>query len=233
VDKKILDKIKKCLRLAMSSNANEAATALRQAKKLMELHGISADEVAASDVESHSTKSGAGNTPPNHIAMLVDLVSTAFGVQAVYSKRLNPNNFAFINVVEFFGIGSSAEISSYAYEVLLRQLKRDRTAFLKTIRKSLKQSTKVRRADMYCQGWVLAVSEKITPHQRTEKELNAVAKYKEKRFSNNLVKKDPIDRTKKAKSHDHSSFSDGLRDGEKVDFNQGVSGTKQKALSND
>lgn len=232
MDKKILEKIKKCLRLAMSSNANEAATALKQAKKLMELHGISADEVAASDVSSHSTLSGAGKTPPNHIAMLVDLVCKAFGVEAVYSRRLDLNCFTWKGMVQFFGVGNSAEITGYAYEVLLRQLKRDRTAFLKTLKKQLKQSTRIRRADIYCQGWVLSVAENITPHQRTENELNAVSKYKEKRFTQGLSQREPIDRSKKAKSHDHSAFSEGLRDGVKVKLHQGVNGSKHKAICN-
>lgn len=37
---KVLDKIRKCLALSTSSNEHEAAAALRQARKLMDAHGI-------------------------------------------------------------------------------------------------------------------------------------------------------------------------------------------------
>lgn len=232
MDKKVLGKIKKCLRLATSSNANEAATALKQAQKLMEIHGISADEVAASDVESNTTPSGAGKVPPTHIAMLVDLVCQAFGSKAVYSRHMDVSTWTLKTCIEFIGVGSSSEISAYAYHVLLRQLKRDRTGFLKMLNKRLVKATKVRRADIYCQGWVLAVSKNITPHKRSQSEENAVAKYTENRWKNKLKKREANDRSKRARQHDHSSFSDGLRDGDKVKLHQAVKGKKQKAISN-
>lgn len=45
LDPKILAKIKKCLALASSSNPNEAATALRQARALMEKHGVTSESI--------------------------------------------------------------------------------------------------------------------------------------------------------------------------------------------
>lgn len=38
-DQRILERIKKCLALSQSSEPHEAAAALRQAQKLMEMHG--------------------------------------------------------------------------------------------------------------------------------------------------------------------------------------------------
>jgi len=49
-DEKILGKIKKCLALATSSEPHEAAAAMRQAQKLMELHGIGQIDVKRSDI---------------------------------------------------------------------------------------------------------------------------------------------------------------------------------------
>jgi hypothetical protein len=232
MDPKILDKIKKCLRLAQSSNPNEAATALRQAQILMEQHGVSMDDVVISDVDTSLAPSGAGKTPPNHIAMLVDMVCQAFGAQAIYTQLMDSKSWTWKGHIEFIGINGAAEISAYAYEVLLRQLKRARSEYLKSLNKRLKQSTKVRRADIFCQGWVLAVSEKITPHQRTEAEKNAVSKYIDKRWSNKLKSKAPIDRVSKARNHDYSAFDSGVSEGKKVQFHQGVNGRKQAAIGN-
>ena len=43
---KIIDKIKKCLALAKSDNPHEAATALRQAQKLMEQHNLTEQDIS-------------------------------------------------------------------------------------------------------------------------------------------------------------------------------------------
>ncbi|AFJ01977.1 Protein of unknown function (DUF2786) [Methylophaga frappieri] len=228
----ILDKIKKCLRLAKSSNPHEAATALRQAQTLMKKHGISMDDVVISDVDARLTPSGAGKTPPSHIAILVDMVCQAFGAQAIYTQLLDRKSWTMKGYLEFIGINGAASISAYAYEVLLRQLKRARSEYIKSLNKRLKQSTKVRRADIFCQGWVLAVSEQITPHQNTKAEKNALTKYIDNRWSDKLKSKAPLDRTGKARNHDYSAFDSGVSEGKKVQFHQGVNGRKQAAIGN-
>ena len=48
---KILDKIKKCLALSASSNEHEAEAALRQARKMMETHGITDLDIQAAEAE--------------------------------------------------------------------------------------------------------------------------------------------------------------------------------------
>lgn len=232
MDPKILDKIKKCLRLAQSSNPNEAATALRQAQILMEQHGVSMDDVAISDVDTSLTPSGAGKTPPNHIAMLVDMVCQAFCAEAIYTQVIDSKSLSWKGHVEFIGINSAAEIAAYAYEVLFRQLKRARTEYLKSLNKRLKQSTKVRRADIFCRGWVLAVSEKVSPREFPQAQKDVISKYIERRWNNKLQNKAALDRTSSARKYDHSAFSEGLREGEKVQFHHGVKGWKQAAIGN-
>jgi len=49
-NKKIIDKICKCLRLSESGNPNEAALALRQATSMMKKHGISDTQVLSAEV---------------------------------------------------------------------------------------------------------------------------------------------------------------------------------------
>lgn len=229
MDKKILDKIKKCLRLAKSSNANEAATALRQAQLLMEKHGISTDDVALSDIGTFTSESGTGKSIPMHMAILVDMVCVAFGTKAVIQHNQEWWTKKWNRSVKFIGVGSSAEISGYAFEVLYRQLNRDRNAYLKTLNKRLVRATKVRRADIYCQAWVNEVANKVSKHTVTEREAELIEQFKQKSFKK-LEETTPVDRSEKMKHHDNSAFWDGKRDGSKVDFYQGVSGSKQKAI---
>lgn len=233
METKILDKIKKCLRLAKSSNANEAATALRQAQVLMEKHGVSSDDVALSDIGTHTSESGTGKTLPMHMAILIDMVCVAFGTKAVNQHQQEWWSGKWTRSVQFIGVGSSAEISGYAFEVLFRQLNRDRAAYLQTLNKRLKRATKVRRADIYCQAWVSEVSRKVSKHMVSEHEAELIEQFKKKSFKN-LTDTKPVDRSEKMKRQDDSAYLDGKRDGSKVNFHQGVNGNgeRHKQLTN-
>ena len=73
-----LDKIKKCLALAASPEAHEAAAALRQAQKLMAQFGLTEADVTLADVAE--VRQQAQNAPivPWEVAR-ASLVATAFG----------------------------------------------------------------------------------------------------------------------------------------------------------
>lgn len=228
MDRKILEKIKKCLALAKSSNANEAASAMRQAQKLMDIHGVSTDDVAISDVESHMAKAGAGKTPPSHVAMLANMVAGAFGAEIVYAPAWDGERWH--GRVEFYGMNGAAEVAGYAFEVLGRQLKRDRNAYLATQPKRIKRTTKVRRGDLYAQAWVNAVASQVVPHQRSEAEDKTIAAYQAKRWEEPLETRQARDNTKNMRSHDHGAIHQGYQDGKNVNFHQGVNGRRQTAI---
>lgn len=57
MNNRVLEKIKKCLRLATSDNPAEAAAGLRQAQKLMAMHGLTQSDLELSEVSSHRVKS--------------------------------------------------------------------------------------------------------------------------------------------------------------------------------
>ena len=82
---KLLSKIEKCLRLSKSSEPHEAAAALRQAQKMMELHGISEAELGAVGYgnEKVSVPIQVNKKLPIALATLVALIKKAFGVEAV------------------------------------------------------------------------------------------------------------------------------------------------------
>lgn len=228
MDDKILRKIKRCLALARSSNANEAATALRQAQALMEKHGVTREDVAASDVDSYvAGAASAGKMPPAHTAMLANMVAIAFGVELIYQRRYSGEKLE--GVFEFYGIDSTPEIAGYAFEVLARQLKKDRNAYVTSLNKRLKRATKIRRGDLYAQGWVQAVRHKVVARRPGEAEQRAMAIYRGKRWPN-AETAEGRDTTQKARTHDMEARLRGLVDGDKVEFHQGVNGSKQAAL---
>lgn len=155
-DDKILDKIKKCLALAASANEHEAAAALRQAQKLMQAHGLTDQDVLASQAGESCSKSGAARHPSNWETMLATAVCDAFGCTIIFSSR---NGGSWVHI----GVGAAPEVSSYAFSVLFRQAKRARTDYIANVLKRVKRAAiKTRRADLFCEGWVDTVASKLT-----------------------------------------------------------------------
>jgi len=74
-----LRKVLACLRLAGSSNPHEAAAALRQARKLMDQHGLSAEDAAASEIrEAESPTRCRGAKPPQSLVWLASMVADGY-----------------------------------------------------------------------------------------------------------------------------------------------------------
>ena len=141
----ILAKIKKCLALGRSSNEHEAAAALRHAQKLMAAHGIDEGEVADSEIGEAIGRSGAGAKPPKYEAALAIAISGAFGCEEIFKPFCG---------WMFIGAGPAPEIAQYAFEVLYRQVKRDRATHIKARLTRCGPLNKTRRADLYCDAWV-------------------------------------------------------------------------------
>lgn len=214
----ILEKIKKCLRLAKSDNANEAATAMRQAQKLMEQHNISEVDIALSDIQSSTTKTHAGNSKPYHQILLIDLICRAFGVDLVLKYR----------EVDFIGINLQVEIATYAYEVVFRQLNRDRNAYLKSLNKRMKKKNKTTRADAFSKGWVAMVNQKVHDFANPPGTKELIEQFKS---ANYPALRSALVKSSKIKARDHEALIDGALAGEKVDLNHGMNGSQQMRLT--
>ncbi|WP_028319661.1 DUF7168 domain-containing protein [Desulfobulbus elongatus] len=230
MDDNILRKIKGCLALAQSNNSHEAASALRHAQALMEKYGISFADVAASDVTARLSQVASSKTPPEHLAMLVRMVGDAFGVEFVWTLRFALMGTGWRGVPEFYGVGAAPEIAAYAYDVLARQLCRDRSRYIAGLRKGLKRTTKGKRGDLYAQGWVAEASKKVMPRIKTEQEMQAIAIYKEQRWNGSLGTTKPRDASRKASVHDIGAVFAGIRDGKNVSFHDGVTGCDRAAI---
>jgi len=177
-NERILEKIKKCLRLAASSDGNEAATALRQAQALMREHQLDMNAVELSDVDSVYAKAGWGQEPPMYFSDLVQLIRFAFGVDAVFHVKQGKTD-----EVEYIGIGSQAELAAYAHDVLRRQLVRGRSDYLKTL-KRFKRANKTRRADLFAEQWVRSVRHTVVAFAQTEEQKQLITRYKKTRYEN-------------------------------------------------
>lgn len=217
---KILDKIKKCLAMAQSSNGNEAATALRQAQILMEKHGINQSDVELSDVSSKFASAGRSQKPPRYHHGLVSTIANAFAVKPIYHTGFNDTQ------IEFIGFDAQPEIASYCYEVLYRQLIRDRKAYMETL-KRYKRANKIRKADLFAESWVSAVYTKVMKFAMTEQQEELVDQYIKLQHG----KTETLESRKhKVKREDYSARLEGRLAGHNANLHQGMGADKRLLL---
>lgn len=152
IDRAILAKIRKCLALSKSANEHEAAAALAKARELMAEHGITDAQLAMSEIEEAEARCSRAAKPPLWETYLASAVHRALRVTSFIDGMGGRT---------FVGRGPSAEIASYAFAVLFRALKAQRSAYIAAHLKRCKPARKTLRADVFCEGWASAVLRKI------------------------------------------------------------------------
>ena len=155
-NKKIIDKIYKCLRLSESGNPNEAALALRQASSLMKKHGISDAQVMAAEVNEGTAQAGERYNPPFWALALATLVAEAFECRNLILRQYGKSpEFRFI------GLGFKAEVATYSYIVLHRHLSRAIEEF-KLSAENNDDTEESRRVEVFAQAWLFRVGRTVT-----------------------------------------------------------------------
>lgn len=158
-NKKIIDKIYKCLRLSESGNPNEAALALRQATSLMKKYGISDAQVMAAEVTESTTQAGECFNPPFWMLALANLVAEAFQCRNLILRQYGRRpEFRFI------GLGFRAEVATYSYTVLHRHLCRAMDEFKLLVNDSSEKDEleKKRRTEVFAQAWLFRVGRTVS-----------------------------------------------------------------------
>ncbi len=153
---KVLDKISKCLRLSASCNPNEAASALRQAHRLMKKYHVSDDQIQARLVEEESAHYGHQFNPPFWALALSDIVSRAFDCRVLIARRFGQQP-----EYRFIGMDCSPSIATYTFTVLYRKLEQARTDFIQDHGDKNDEAESSRRGDVFAQAWLFRVAAKI------------------------------------------------------------------------
>lgn len=152
-------KVLRCLRLAASSNPHEAAAALRQARALMDQHGLTEADAYASEIHDADAPTRCrGAVPPRSLMFLITVVSDGFRCDVVIARSRGWRGDG-STTIRFYGAGSDAQIAAYAFTVLRRQLEADKAKHTRRIRK---RSSKETRGEEFAIGWVSAVSRLFT-----------------------------------------------------------------------
>ena len=182
-NKKIIDKIYKCLRLSESGNPNEAALALRQAASLMKKHGISDAQVMAAEVNEGTVQAGERYNPPFWTLALATLVAEAFECRNLilrqYGKRPE---------FRFIGLGFKAEVATYSYTVLYRYLSEAINEFKLSVQDNNQSDDveKNRRVEVFSQAWLFRVGRTVNEFVGENKDKVILDKYIEETYGETL-----------------------------------------------
>lgn len=220
--KKIAAKIAKCLALAASDNPGEAEAAKRQADVLMKKYNFTSGDVAAAEVHEESVSMGSPYRPPVYLCHLAGLIGKAFGCGAHADIGFMSRNTTFL----FYGKANKPELAAYTFDVLRRQLAKDRKAYSAT-QKRCKTTTKIRRADLFCQAWVTRIARQVNEFAGNEQEREAIAAYKETHYSD--LKTDVRNGTASKHGNDWLASAAGYQAAEDVSLHKPVQ-SKRGAL---
>jgi len=208
----IMRKIKKCLALSESSEPNEAAAALRQAQKLMELHGISQSDLKLSEMGETRLRSMVSATkvsPWEHL--LMKTVADAFGCHLLWmggNSHARTAEYMFGKWI-IVGLSTQVPIAEYTASVLMRKLMKARAAHVNSLPSWLSRQEKTAEANGFCFGWIEVIAKTVSKFAKTE-ELNQMTRlYLESKHG-------ITDETKKAKGRRVQYSTDGLEAGKEA-----------------
>lgn len=225
-----LDKIKKCLALAASPEAHEAAAAMRQAQKLMAQFGLTEADVTLADVAE--AKQQAQNAPMvRWEASLAAMVARAFGCETYTTQSMQLGNglrWRRRRFYVFVGVGPAAEVAGYAFDVLARQCAKDRRRYIGLQSKNCKAKTKVARGDLYAEGWIAGVSHKLDVFAGNARDAALIALYM--RQNRPGLEEADIKSRVKGKNVTPNDWHQGRAAGRQAELNHGVQGSEPRPL---
>lgn len=122
--KKAMDRIRKCLNLAKSANENEAASALRQAQKLMKEYSLTEGDVSDDEIgnELYITRYPVQTRRAPHIDRIANLIQVAFEVHAIMEAGVRNGNVR--QGIRYFGKKQNVIMATYATAVIFTQMGR-------------------------------------------------------------------------------------------------------------
>ncbi|MGK3122883.1 DUF2786 domain-containing protein [Candidatus Pantoea formicae] len=227
---KHLHKLKKLLALARNnSSPEEAALAMNRAQELMARHNLKSEDAELTDISEASTDKAPSHAEkmPEYMALLACMISRVFGVK-FYSSYGRDFIRGRSRTITFYGPSERPQIASYAFEVLGRQLMKARRAYLSTLRRNIKSTTKTARADTYCSYWVNGAYQMVSDLLVTESEETLMESYFRRRLSSGMTTQEPRS-PGKARGTDDAAIT-GYHDGSNARLHHGVNGCSSSVL---
>jgi len=161
----IIEKIKKLLALAASSNEHEAALAASHAQRLLAAHNL-----AMADIESERkpeladrVETSAAKNLPKWVRHLSGSVCAAFDCQAIHHPATGK--------LTFIGVGADVQIAAYTFAFLERTIRRLCSQYMKC---AVIASTANRQRELMRQSYYLGAVSTVTVRLREQKQQTPV-----------------------------------------------------------
>ena len=227
--KTVIEKIKKCLALSKSANQHEAAAALRQAMAFMERYKIDANDPELLGIAEACILGSGSQKPTVFEAILANSIAKMMGCKVILSgdiKITKDLHFKKVAAWKFIGFDPAPEIASYAFDVLYRQLKKARSVFISENLKRVQiNAHKVKRADLFCEGWVLEATKLVSELNPNKDEMDQIQAYVQQKH--NVRNSEPTDRNKKTNTNTdryHNDLHAGRQAGKNAKLNNAMNG---------
>lgn len=215
-----LRRIKKCLALSSSANENEAASALRQAQKLMEQHGLTMDAVHGAEVGEQGAVTEAWQRPADWEQELANMVKRAFGC-ALYVHRGRTGDF--YTEWRFIGLKHHAAMAAYTYQVLSRHALKARKAYTKTLGDWYSRSEKTTMAASFTRGFIANVERQVHSLALPPEQVAAIEKRLETTLGPNPGKVKATQR-----DFNWNAFDAGKNAGEAINLHRPMDGKEEQ-----
>ncbi|MBY7933107.1 DUF2786 domain-containing protein [Vibrio furnissii] len=222
--KRAVERIKKCLALSSSSNENEATVALQKAQALMKKYGITPQQMSFSDMTNEECDTVIAKRPARHVTALCSVIADAFGVRVIIHTGSNTRC-----VPAFYGAKECVVIAKYCFDVCSRQLNIARRTYMKTIHKNCKPTTRIRRADLFCRGWVAAIAANLPALELEPDDRAKLSEY----VAQNVGELSCVGNRSssgKVNDADYKAFFEGKEQGCEFEVRHGVAGKSEQVL---
>ena len=215
-NKKIIDKICKCLRLSESANPNEAALALRQATSMMKKYGVSDAQVLAAEVTESATYVGERYNPPFWALALANLVAEAFECRNLIARQYGSQpEFRFI------GLGFKSEVATYSYTVLHRYLSQAIEEFTLSVDKTNKKESaeERRRVEVFAQAWLFRVGRTVSEFIGDDTDKEIIDEYIQQKYGETVAL---MSESVETQYDDYDDILSGMRSADEVELYRSV-----------
>lgn len=218
----IIEKIRKLLALANSSNEHEAALAASHAQRLLSEHNLAMADITSEQKPQSADKVEAtvSKTLPKWVRHLSAGVCTAFDCQAIHHPA--------IGKMIFVGVGADAQVAAYTFAYLDRTVRRLCSSYMKH---HVNDNVINRHRELMRQSYYLGAVSTITGRLREQKAVTpttpgALVPIKEGLIKRAMSDMGPTRMVMSRRSYINSdAYSKGQQDGQQVGINKGISGS--------
>lgn len=217
----IIEKIRKLLALANSSNEYEAALAAGHAQRLLSEHNLAMADVEAKHPSQTADKveTSVAKTLPKWVRNLSGGVCSAFDCQAIHHPAQGK--------MTFIGVGADVQVASYTFAYLDKTVRKLCSSYMKyRINDSLSNRNRELMRQSYYLGAVSTINSQLV-QQKTQTPITpgALVPIKEGLIKKAMSELGAIRTVRGRRSYiDSHAYSQGQSDGKNVSIHKGVAG---------